>query len=233
MRFRSKLIWVTLFAIAMGLLESAVVIYMRELLYPGGFSFPLSPIPERLAVTELLRELATLVMLVGVGVVAGRNFPERFAWFIFSFGVWDIFYYVFLKLLIGWPTSMLTWDLLFLIPVTWTGPVVTPVVCSMLMITLALGILRRTGKNPTFRISPLSWVILIAGAMVVFLSFITDYTRFILHSFTLRELWSLPSKQALFDLSVQYIPFSFPWMIFAAGSAVIIAAGIRIFNENR
>ncbi|HOA10306.1 MAG: hypothetical protein KBB29_04495 [Bacteroidales bacterium] len=233
MRFRSKLIWVTLFAIAMGLLESAVVIYMRELLYPGGFSFPLSPIPERLAVTELLRELATLVMLVGVGVVAGRNFPERFAWFIFSFGVWDIFYYVFLKLLIGWPTSMLTWDLLFLIPVTWTGPVVTPVVCSMLMITLALVILRRTGKNPTFRISPLSWVILIAGAMVVFLSFITDYTRFILHSFTLRELWSLPSKQALFDLSVQYIPFSFPWMIFAAGSAVIIAAGIRIFNENR
>lgn len=217
----------------MGLLESAVVIYMRELLYPGGFSFPLSPIPERLAVTELLRELATLVMLVGVGVVAGRNFPERFAWFIFSFGVWDIFYYVFLKLLIGWPTSMLTWDLLFLIPVTWTGPVVTPVVCSMLMITLALVILRRTGKNPTFRISPLSWVILIAGAMVVFLSFITDYTRFILHSFTLRELWSLPSKQALFDLSVQYIPFSFPWMIFAAGSAVIIAAGIRIFNENR
>ncbi len=233
MRFRSKLIWVTLFAIAMGLLESAVVIYMRELLYPGGFSFPLSPIPERLAVTELLRELATLVMLVGVGVVAGRNFPERFAWFIFSFGVWDIFYYVFLKLLIGWPTSMLTWDLLFLIPVTWTGPVVTPVVCSMLMITLALVILRRTGKNPTFRISPLSWVILIAGSMVVFLSFITDYTRFILHSFTLRELWSLPSKQALFDLSVQYIPFSFPWMIFAAGSAVIIAAGIRIFNENR
>jgi len=233
MRFRSKLIWVTLFAIAMGLLESAVVIYMRELLYPGGFSFPLSPIPERLVVTELLRELATLVMLVGVGVVAGRNFPERFAWFIFSFGVWDIFYYVFLKLLIGWPTSMLTWDLLFLIPVTWTGPVVTPVVCSMLMITLALVILRRTGESPTFRISPLSWVILIAGAMVVFLSFITDYTRFILHSFTLRELWSLPSKQALFDLSVQYIPFSFPWMIFAAGSAVIIAAGIRIFNENR
>jgi hypothetical protein len=78
-------------------------LYARAL-YPGGFSFPLSPIPERLAITELLRELATLVMLAGVGVVAGRNFPERFAWFIFSFGVWDIFYYVFLKLLIGWPT---------------------------------------------------------------------------------------------------------------------------------
>ncbi|HNY09113.1 MAG TPA: hypothetical protein PKO42_04430, partial [Tenuifilaceae bacterium] len=156
MRFRSKLIWVTLFAIAMGLLESAVVIYMRELLYPGGFSFPLSPIPERLAVTELLRELATLVMLVGVGVVAGRNFPERFAWFIFSFGVWDIFYYVFLKLLIGWPTSMLTWDLLFLIPVTWTGPVVAPVAISLMMITLALVILKSAGKNSGFRITAIS-----------------------------------------------------------------------------
>ena len=233
MQLRSKLIWVTLFAIAMGLLESAVVIYMRELLYPGGFAFPLSPIPERLAVTELLRELATLVMLVGVGVLAGRSLPERFAWFIFSFGVWDIFYYVFLKLLIGWPTSMLTWDLLFLIPVTWTGPVVAPVAISLMMITLALVILKSGGKNSRFHMSALSWAILIAGAVVVFLSFITDYTRFILHNFTFRELWSLPSKQALFDLSLQYIPFSFPWMIFAAGSAVVIAAIIRIYKENR
>jgi len=96
-----------------------------------------------------------------------------------------------------------------------------------------VGYFKISRQNSGFRITAISWATLIAGAMVVFLSFITDYTRFILHSFTLRELWSLPSKQALFDLSVQYIPFSFPWMIFAAGSAVIIAAGIRIFNENR
>ncbi|HNT42130.1 MAG TPA: hypothetical protein PKN78_07855, partial [Tenuifilaceae bacterium] len=61
--------------------------------------------------------------------------------------VWDIFYYVFLKLLIGWPTSMLTWDLLFLIPVTWTGPVVAPVAISLMMITLALVILKSAGKT--------------------------------------------------------------------------------------
>ncbi len=103
MKLRKLLIIVTAFAIAMGFLESAVVVYMREILYPGGFEFPLSPIPVRLAVAELLREVATLVMLVSIGILAGRRFSTGFAWFIYTFAIWDIFYYVFLWLLLGWP----------------------------------------------------------------------------------------------------------------------------------
>ena len=84
----------------MGFLESAVVVYLREILYPEGFAFPLSPIPVSLAVTELLREVATLIMLVTIGIIAAKRFSTGFAWFIYSFAIWDIFYYVFLKLLL-------------------------------------------------------------------------------------------------------------------------------------
>jgi len=113
----SKLLWVTLFAVAMGMLESSVVIYLRELYYPAGFKFPLHATSYTVAVTELFRELSTLIMLLGIGMLAGKNKHERFAWFIYSFAIWDIFYYVFLYLLINWPVTLFDWDVLFLLPI--------------------------------------------------------------------------------------------------------------------
>ena len=113
------LFWVAIFSIAMGYLESAVVIYIREIYYPEGFSFPLKVLDNHILVTELLREAATLIMLIGIGVVAGKTPIERFGLFIYSFGWWDIFYYIFLKALVGWPESLLTWDILFMVPTTW------------------------------------------------------------------------------------------------------------------
>jgi len=133
----TNLIWITFFAIAMAFVESAVVVYLRELYYPEGFNFPLVLLPGRIALTEFLREIATLIMLLGIGFLAGRNFRQRFAWFIYSFAIWDIFYYVFLKLILDWPSSWLTWDILFLIPVIWTGPVLAPVLVSLTMIILS------------------------------------------------------------------------------------------------
>ncbi|HNU62716.1 MAG TPA: hypothetical protein PKL04_11005, partial [Methanofastidiosum sp.] len=99
------IIWVTIFAIAMGFFESAIVIYLRQIVYPDGFSFPLQPIPESLATTEILREAFSLLMLLSVGILTGESTITRFAYFIFSFALWDIFYYIFLKLLINWPES--------------------------------------------------------------------------------------------------------------------------------
>ena len=108
--------WVSVFGIAFGLVESAVVVYIREMYYPEGFNFPLKAISSRVITTELWREAATILMLIAIGVLAGKNAVQRFAYFLISFAVWDIFYYVFLKLFISWPESFLTWDILFLIP---------------------------------------------------------------------------------------------------------------------
>ena len=85
--FKQLLFWMTLFSIAMGFLETSVVVYLRELYYPGVDIFPLVQIDSHIAITELFRELATMIMLLGVGWIAGRNGSERFAWFLFSFAV--------------------------------------------------------------------------------------------------------------------------------------------------
>ena len=157
----NKLLIISIFSIAMGFLESSVVVYLREIYYPNGFNFPLAPIDKHIAITKILREAATVIMLFSIGYLAAKSIASRLAWFIFSFAIWDIFYYVFLKLLINWPESLLTDDILFLIPVTWVGPVITPVIVSLSMIFLALVILYFESENISVKIIRLEWILFI------------------------------------------------------------------------
>ncbi len=223
MNLRQLLLIVTSFAIAMGFLETAVVVYMREILYPGGFEFPLSPIPVDMALTELFREVATLVMLVSIGFLAGRRFSTGFAWFIYSFAIWDIFYYFFLWLLLGWPESLMTWDVLFLIPTTWTGPVLAPVLVSLTMILLALVILLRAKQGRESRIPGMIWAGLILGSLILILGFILDYTRYMLDHFSLFGMMQVKNPEVL-TVATSYIPDRFPWWIFVLGEVVILAS---------
>ena len=126
---------VVLFAVAMAWNESAVVLYLRTLanrLEP----YQPEPLPlvAGLACAELGRELATIVMLATVGWLAGRCVRSRFGYFLIGFGVWDIFYYVFLRPMTHWPNSLLDWDLLFLVPLPWWGPVLAPALIALLMV---------------------------------------------------------------------------------------------------
>jgi hypothetical protein len=221
------LLIVTLFSIAMGMLESAVVIYLREILYPEGFGFPLKPVQADLIGTELLREGATLIMLLGIGFLAGRNASERFAWFLYSFGIWDIFYYVFLWLLIGWPESLMTYDVLFLLPTTWIGPVITPVIISFTMILFALLILVRNRQQEGIKIPGISWGLLITGSVILILGFTWDYSAFILESMSIRDIWTLPGEEVL-AVATQYIPRQFNWLLYGLGEGLILA-GIGVF----
>jgi len=221
------LLIVTLFSLAMGLLESAVVIYMREILYPDGFGFPLSPVHPDLMLTELLREAATLIMLLSIGFLAGRNAAEQFAWFLYAFAIWDIFYYVFLWLLIGWPSSLMTYDVLFLLPSTWIGPVITPIVISLTMITFALIILVLNRREKNIKIPGISWLLLISGSVILILGFIWDYSAFIMESMSIRDIWTLPKEQVL-KLATQYIPRKFNWFLYISGELVILS-GILVF----
>jgi hypothetical protein len=232
---KKTILWVFIFSVAMGFFENAVVIYLREIIYPGGFSFPLKPISNHLMITELLREASTLIMIFSIGVIAGRTLTERFAYFLFSFAIWDIFYYVFLKLLLDWPESLMTWDILFLIPITWTGPVITPVIVSFTMILFAMVIIYHTTKNleknkTVIFLNIREWVVIVFGAFLVFLSFIWDYTRFLLQHFTLGEMFSGDNQEAIKEITNTYIPVSFNWWIFIAGEVVLLI-GIYMFHR--
>ena len=126
---------VVIYAAAMAWVESAVVFYLRSMI---GRIEPYQPDPLPViggfASVELPRELATMVMLFAVGLLAGRTWRARFGYTVIAFGVWDIFYYVFLKMICGWPHSLLDWDVLFLLPMPWWGPVLAPVLISLLLI---------------------------------------------------------------------------------------------------
>lgn len=232
-KLRTTFIWVSIFSVAMGYMESAVVVYLRAMFYPEGFDFPLQSIEEHIVITEIFREAATIIMLIGIGIVAGRRNIERFAWFIYSFAIWDIFYYVFLKLLIGWPASFLTWDVLFLIPVTWVGPVITPILVSLTMILLAVVIVvPERLHNIHVKVKPLDWGLFILGSLVIIVSFTEEYSRFILSNYSLKVIWSLPNHKPIFDLAMQFDPQLYRWWIFWLGELIILFGIGRILFRN-
>ena len=164
--------WMTVFFIAMAFLESAVVVYLRALYYPDGFELTLVPMDPLLVRTEVLRELATMIMLLAPAALVTRSALERFAWFCFGFGVWDIFYYVWLKVLLDWPASLDTPDLLFLIPVPWVGPVWAPCLISIGLIVLAILLLRRSALGSRGSLGGLTWLALVGGAGLMVASFL-------------------------------------------------------------
>lgn len=130
---RRKLGWIGLSAASLAYLEAAVVVYLRRLYGISDLMLDVSSFDPVLASLEIGREISTLVILLSVGWAVGRNRQSRLGFAFFAFGVWDVFYYIWLKLFIDWPASILTPDILFLIPIPWWGPVIAPVLIAVLM----------------------------------------------------------------------------------------------------
>jgi len=224
---------VAVFSIAMGFLESAVVVYIREIYYPDGFAFPLKIMSEKIMITELLRELATLVMLAGIGILAGRSNLERFGFFIFSFGIWDIFYYVFLYALLGWPESLFTWDILFLLPTTWVGPVLAPCINALTMIVFGGLIWHYQSLGKIKPIKAREWILLILGSLIVIGAYVQDYVWFMRKEFSLLEIFSPSDATKLMEYALQYVPVDFSWWIFWAGQMLILLGIASWFVSHR
>lgn len=155
---KKKILKITLFAVAFAFVEASVVVYLRHLLgsaepsidkheilllLPGiAFLEPETAVKimtsSALLNVERLREASTLVMLAAVASLAGQRLKEKIAFFFLAFGIWDIFYYVFLRLTIGWPKSFSDLDIFFLLPTPWVGPVLVPVAMSSAIVILSV-----------------------------------------------------------------------------------------------
>lgn len=229
---RKTLLLLLVFSIAMGFLESSVVIYLRDLYYPGGFKFPLAGIPANVAIVEFLREAATIIMLIVIGIIAGRNITERFSFFLFCFAVWDIFYYVFLKIFLDWPESFFTWDILFVIPVPWVGPVIAPCLVALTMILLTILVVYFHERDMHITISGKEWLLFVAGSLVVIMSFTWDYFDYIIGRGDI-VIWTPMSEHGLFSEVSGYIPESFNWILFAIGELLILTGIYSMIRRHR
>jgi hypothetical protein len=210
--FRSRAAIVIVFAIAMAYLESAVVLYLTLALGGTvGVLFPLQPAGTfgNLGWIEVGREAATLVMIATVGMLAGRSAVERLAWAAVVFGVWDIGYYAFLWLFAGWPDSLGTTDLLFLIPVPWVGPVWSPVVVSLALVGFGLAAARQAGSERGLHVRRAHVAIALLGGLVVIVSY------------TMGAAGVLQGG----------MPGDYPWPVFLAGMAIAVAAAVHALRS--
>lgn len=197
-----KLCWVGLFAIAMAYVEAAVVVYIRRIYGISDLLLDIPPFDPVIAPIEIGRELATLIMLIAVGWAVGKSLQSRIGFTFFTFGVWDIFYYFWLRLFIGWPNSIFSPDILFLIPLPWWGPVIAPVLIACLMVAGGILAVISEDKGRKIRFSGFDWTALIAGVLVLLYSFMED---------------ALAIMPADIERLAQLRPTSFNWPIYILG----------------
>jgi len=139
-----RLFLLAAFGVAFGHIEAVVVVYIRRVL--GWVSLPtdiraedVAQMPGWLLHTEQTREAATIILLLAVAALVGRNFLEKLATFLFTFGVWDLTYYAALWAMIRWPESLRTTDCLFLMPQPWIAPVWIPMAISLGLVVVGVG----------------------------------------------------------------------------------------------
>jgi hypothetical protein len=211
----ARLAWLSAFALAMALVEAAVVVHLRHLYYPADPQalFPLVPLTSADLGLEMARELATVVMIGAVAVFAERGWARRFAAFVFVFGLWDLGYYAWLKIFLDWPRQWLEWDVLFLLPWPWFGPWLAPALVA-LVFALWGGVVLAGRLEPR-------WT---RGSALLF----TGGTALALFTF-LAPAWPLlPGGEAAFR---GHVPESFAWPLFLAGLAGMAAGLVHAWRR--
>ena len=205
----SRLVALVLFAAAMAWMESATVLYLRTLVHRIE-PYQASPMPaaNNLGSVEIIREGATLLMLGSAGFLGGKSWRSRFGSFLVAFGVWDILYYAFLAIIVGWPKTLFDWDVLFLIPLPWWGPVLSPILVSCALIAVGFLLIGSEGKSWYRQPSRASWGAYWIGTALALYAFMQN---------SIEQLW-IPGHGELAAL-----PTKFNWPLLLVGLAFMLS----------
>jgi len=205
-----KIFYLFAFSISFGYIEASVVYYLRLLCYPSGFSFPLNLPSLNILGVEIAREVATIFLLLSVSFFVDKTI-KRWGYFCIFFGIWDIFYYIFLFILIKWPTSLFTYDILFLIPVLWVSPVICPLIISFILVFYGFFILK-----VGFDIKLYERITLFTGLFLIFLSFTFNSFK-------------NPSLFTNKNLTIS----DFPWILFISGVFLFALHFALLYNKTK
>lgn len=128
----------TVYALAMAFVEAAAVVTLKRLYFPEGWAAPFHPIPPEGLMLEQGREIATLVMIAAVAFMGRPGLRDGAARGLWIFGIWDLSYYMFSRLLTGFPAGLADLDVLFLVPKPLIAPVWLPLAGSTVCLLVAL-----------------------------------------------------------------------------------------------
>jgi len=210
-----NLAWLMLFAFCMAQVEASLVIHLRSLYYPGNplEIFPLTLMTHRDLAIELAREVATILMILSVAMLTTRGMARIFAAFVYVFGLWDLFYYFWLKIMIGWPVSLPEWDVLFLIPWPWLGPWISPALIALLFVVWGGWVLYSPNE---VRFSRFNTVLFIVGTLLALTAFLLPAVPMLLEG-----------EEAFRG----YQPGIFRWGLFIPGYLLMVVSFWRIANS--
>lgn len=216
---KKRWVIVVLFATAMAWMESATVLYLRTLVgrIDPYRADPL-PVSAGLGQTELIREAATLLMLLSVGLLAGRTWRSRLAYALVAFGVWDILYYVFLASIAGWPKSILDWDVLFLIPLPWWGPVIAPTAIAAMMIFGGTLVSQFDQADRPVWPARRAWVLNLSGGLLALYVFMTD---------------AIGALSGGAEALRSTLPTQFNWLLFGMALVLMVAPVVDVSRQVR
>ena len=211
--------FVVVYAAAMAWVEAAVVFYLRKMVYRIE-PYQATPLPEfgGIAPAEMIREFATLIMLLTVGWLAGQTRRARLGYCLLAFGVWDILYYVFLKVLTGWPRGVFDWDLLFLLPLPWWGPVLAPICIAVLMILWGTAVTQFEWSQPAPADSRRAWTLAALGTATALYVFMADAIRVV-------DQGGVAIRNVL--------PQQFNWPLFLVALALMAAPVVEVWRRIR
>ena len=200
-----------IFAIAFGWIEGCVVVYLREVYLKdaatgaSSLHVPITAValPLWTVRVELVRETCTMLVLASVGWLASPRMAGRWGAFLIGFGIWDLMYYATLRLVLGWPEGLSTWDILFLIPVPWVAPVWAPVVVASAFVALGSWLFFTPDRRRHWR--AVDAVVIVVGAAIIVASFLVETRAAVEH----------------------YVPDRYAWWIFWPGFLLAVAWFVR------
>ena len=194
----------------MAYLESAVVVYLRAMYGIEDLLRDINFETDIYTFIEIGREAATIVMLAIISLIAGSNRQKKLGYFFLSFGIWDIFYYIWLYVFIQWPKSLLEWDILFLIPLPWWGPAIAPILISILLISIGFLLI----SEVKFKVTALDWIVFGISIVVLLFTFTED---------SIIEILSGTGNLT------KIRPSSFNWIVFLIAFAAWVLTTIKVF----
>ena len=221
-----RILGLMVLAVALGHVEACVVAYLRqaaapvrELHFPEAVREPLPLLSraqlaqagrevESLLGFEVAREVTVLLVLFAAAYGFRRRPGELAGFFLLGFAVWDIFYYVFLKLMLNWPASLGTWDILYLIPVPWLAPVWAPLLVSGTLLVASLFMLTRRPSAAAARGGLAPGVVIFVGVGGILSSFLLRWPE-----------------------AMEAVPARFDWPLFLAGWLVGVAGLVWWFAQ--